>query len=146
MKFMLIIFFHCKGVIWRKSVQTVNSTWKHLKVSENESPTSVQQLPDHGFYHDNALSLTAFAVMDPDQTWHITQLSQPPYSPDVASFRLLPLLPTEKGHKKTAPQLGPGHSRGRNEGAEEPVSAFQEAISDWQSCRKRCVDTEGAYF
>lgn len=82
-----------------------------------------------------------------DQTWHQTA-SPATLQPRCHSFRLLPLPPTEKGHERTAPRLGPGHSRGPNEAAEEHSSFCVPGSLQWSAelMETLCWCTSGIFW
>ena len=68
--------------------------------------------------------------------------------PRWRSTRFLSLPPTQTGSERTAPRLGPGHSKGEltRELKSIRASAFEGTFCVWQSRWQRCVDAERSYF
>ena len=122
-------------------------TWQCLKDCENESPASARQSPIRG-----SSTITMHRATTPSLSWTtwlntVFQrfLSHPTAQmslPQTSSFS-----PDSKGSKRTAPRLGPGHSRDRDEGVKFHFGFCVRGGLPWKQSRwQRCVDAEGSYF
>lgn len=98
-------------------------------------------------HHDNALSRTTFTVTDFLTKQDITQLLQPPCSPNItpSDFILSPRLERvmERQHHGLVQAIQEAVTR---ELKIMPVSAYHRSFNDWKSRWKCYADPEGAYF
>jgi len=138
-------FFLFKGKEFVPPGQAVNQTF-YLQVLERLRNRVLRVRREIAntwlLHHDNAPSHTSFAVRE-FLAQHITTLSHPPYSPDLApcDFFLFPKLKTHlKGHHfGTAENVEAAETRTLNIASEDFLNCCEE-------CWNRCIRSQGAYF
>lgn len=151
-KSMIIVFFHCKGIVHKEFVpirQIVNAAF-YVQVLNRLRKRVVHVCPENQhawFLHHNVLSHTVLTVREFLRTKNIPTLPQSPYSPDMVpcNFFLFPHIKCnpKRNHFGAIENVQAAVTRTLKVYPLRTSSAVNE---EWQQHWMRCTDSHRDYF
>lgn len=154
-KSMLIVFFYHEGVVHHEYApkgQTINKEYyveilKRLRDAVRRKRPHLWSSGDWLLHHDNAPAHKSNLVQQFLAKHKISQLRQPPYSPDIApcDFWLFPVMKKPlKGHRFDDKQTVEANATKALKAI--PKTDFQECFEKWKGRWQRVLQSNGDYF
>lgn len=154
-KSMLIVFFDHESVVhheYAPASQTINKEYyvevlKRLRDAIRRKRPHFWQTGDWLLHHDNAPAHASNLVQQYLSKHNVTQLRQPPYSPDVApcDFWLFPRLKMPlKGHRFDDKETVEANATNALKAI--PKADFEECFKKWKHRYERVIQSNGDYF
>jgi len=154
-KVMLTVFFDHEGVVHHEYAppgQTITKEYyievlRRLRDAVRRKRSNLWASDDWHLHHDNAPAHSSRLVQGFLAKHRITQVSQPPYSPDLApcDFWLFPKLKSPlKGRRfQTVDEIKENATK---QLMDIPKDAFAECFEKWKERWEKCVRSQEEYF
>lgn len=154
-KVMLTVFFDYQGVVHHEYAprgQTINKEYycqvlRRLRDAIRRKRPTLHRSGEWRLHHDNAPAHSAQLVQQYLAKHHISQLQQPPYSPDLApcDFFLFPKMKsTLKGHRFE--DIAAIQQNATKELKSIPKEGFEKCFQQWKQRWEKCIASQGEYF